>query len=710
MDQVCDEKRPECLACVRRGIKCSGYDRPIVFKDVSQKAAESSKKFEAARWAELKLADQEQTRRKPRQETEEKATTPVAGLSRDDDEPDDLSNAIEHVTTYSDGRDQPDWLDGFDCLQQPTFDMTFDFLQDDMTSSTPGGQGASLLGPGRAASDVPPSNDVLESCRLLVDPDLPSLVQATTTMGDNDKATSSYLTPVEEPPAFESQADLITSLTAEEPAISDLTSPSDSLPPRQAQRLATLFPEGVLESPLTTELPHSPEEALALFFQEQVAPRLPVDLEFSSLFSASRPFRAAALALSASSMQRLQGASTGSAVRLGDSHKNPWFYYRTALHELEQGLAQPRRDNNVGEIASTYLLLAYHDMEVDSPLGVRYYASLIDEMASRTELETFMTPGLFKAWRMLRCERKFLSVATRATTSSTDAWEPCSSYDNQLAIKDALINIWKFHSRYEMEASFTANVEASASKQAGQWLRATLNRECDHQQAEEGDFNEQSLDAEAVLGQCDSFDKKLDHWHCMLPERDLPVPKIGSFKDIITGPSFEPLVAYRLPDEDKAMNYVMYLLARMISSFLRSHFDQSCSAMVSETLGRTALGIVCGMNLQKRYFSMLRLHNLLLMIVLLGEGTTLSTIVLEHLIPRALGQSLPPPEKALWILLRTGVSLIAKERLRGKAIRLIISGSDGSHRPERMMQSHILAAFGDYNGRGHFREIYLVHP
>ncbi|UPK92802.1 hypothetical protein LCI18_003737 [Fusarium solani-melongenae] len=550
--------------------------------------------------------------------------------------------------------------------------MAFDFLETSMEPSTPGGQAASLLGSDRPAPDVSQSkaqSNLLESCHLPTDPDLPSPVQPTTTTGGDGAATSSYLTPVEEPSAFDSQAHLIEPLAGEDPAVDDFASLHDALPQQQVtQRLSTRFPGGgVLGPPLMAELPHSLEEVLALFFQEQVAPRIPVDLDLSFLFNASKSFRAAALALSASSMELLQRNSASSNIlRLGNSHETPCFYYKSALHELEQGLERAQRDN-VEEMASTYLLLAYHDMEVDSPLGVRYYASLIDELASGTNLEAFVSPGLFKAWRMLRCKRKFLSIATRATTALTDAWEPCSSYDHQLAIRDILVNVWKFHSRYAMEASFTACAEASASKQAAQWLQAALNRECDHQQAEQ-----------------------------------------GSFKDIVTGPSFDPVVAYRLQDEDKAINYVMYLLARMTSGFLRSHFDQSCSAMVSETLGRMALGIFCGMNFQKRYFSMLRPHNLLLMIVLLGEGTALSSIVLEHLIPRALAQPLPPSEKALWILVRTAVTLIAKQRLRGKAIRLFISGSDGSHRPERLAPSHVLAAFGDYNGRGHFREIFPV--
>ncbi|KAF7557925.1 hypothetical protein G7Z17_g297 [Cylindrodendrum hubeiense] len=474
------------------------------------------------------------------------------------------------------------------------------------------------------------------------------------------------------------------------------------------------------------------EDALVLNFEQNVLPLFPADLSFPRHFHENRCFHAAVLTLSASMLKAGRGdgiasmlkAGRGDGVSIGAPSKtgidtSNWVHYDTAVKDLNEQLKRSG-SHGLEQLASAALLLAYHDMEVGTPLGVRNHACGLDAIASRLDFSATVTPGLFKAWRMLRCDRKFLSLATRKTIAMVDAYDINRLPERQITIRELLVGIWKLHGRYSMEATFQAEKgrgdaqdkagdAPSPSEKAGQWLRSVLNRDCDRHQAQQRDFHEDTLTPDMLQQQCSYFARQLEQWHGELAHQDMPIVKDASDTDFIpNATSSEFLATYQLPSADKALDHILYLLSRMICNYLVSLFHDGARAPVSEGWGRLILGIICGMSLRRQRFTLFRLDMLLLMTVLLSEGTSLATIILDHVIPRVMEGHGSEPGFFTWSYLKRVLRLIVRERIRGRVIRVVIDDSTQDSEQRQAATRHTVVAFGDYNGKDHFRDVYSI--
>jgi hypothetical protein len=466
------------------------------------------------------------------------------------------------------------------------------------------------------------------------------------------------------------------------------------------------------------------ENALIRNFEQTVLPLFPADLSFPRHFHENRCFHAALLALSVGMIK----ANRGGLVPVGalsalDAGANNWLYYDSAVKDLNEQLKRPGR-HGLEQLASAALLLAYHDMEVGTPLGIRNHACGLDAIASRLDFSTVMTPGLFKAWRMLRCDRKFLSLATRRTIGVVDAYDMSSLMERQIAIRELLVGLWKLYGRYSMEATFqsdrgSGDVDddgkeetddaSSPSEKVGQWLRSVLNRDCDLHQAQQRDFHNDTLTPHMLQHQCSYFARQLEQWHAELADEELPIIKDSSDADFIPiATSAEPLATYRLPNKDKALDHILYLLSRMICNRMRSLFQQGASSHVSEAWGRLILGIICGMSLRRQRFTLFRLDMLLLMTALLSEGTRLASNIIDHVIPRVMESDGSEPGFFTWSYLKTVLQLVVHQRIHGRSIRLVIDDSIQDSEQREAATRHMVVAFGDYNGRGHFRDVFSI--
>ncbi|KAK7225210.1 hypothetical protein V2G26_013213 [Clonostachys chloroleuca] len=479
------------------------------------------------------------------------------------------------------------------------------------------------------------------------------------------------------------------------------------------------------------------EEALLMYFSQQVLPRTPVGVTFPQWFYKNRCFRAAVLALSSSflKLDRNRGNSSHDIAKeavhaYGRNDKINWLYYDTAVKTLNEQLESPHK-GDLEQLAAAALLLAYHDIEVGTPLGVRNHACGLDALASRMDFSTCSTPGLFKAWRMLRCDRKFSSLATRKTITAVDAYDISSVLDQQISIREVLIGLWKLHSRYFMEATFLSNsqmdssplppfsstdadeeesnIVPSPSERVSQWLQLVLNRDCDVHQAQQKDFYSDSLTQHMIKQQCTYFAKQLDQWYEGVAESDLPRVKIATDSDFVTSNSIsDVLVTYRLANESRALDHILYLLSRMICNYLRSVFNSGAVAPVSEAWAKVILGIICGMNFTRQNFTLFRVDMLLIITALLSEGTRVVMIILEHVIPYIKSIDEADPGFFTWSYLKTILHLMIQERLQGRTIRLIIDDSIQDSEQRHTAVRHRLVAFGDFSGQGQFRDVYSV--
>ncbi|KAH8663342.1 hypothetical protein BGZ61DRAFT_432079 [Ilyonectria robusta] len=697
----CDETRPECLACSQRGVKCSGYQRSITFKDVSELTAESSKKFEAARWSALQLED-ERRKQKPTHGATRRSTR----------SPRDESEGAIHVDTQQPYAatpvSPPMWsgLTGNDTdnsvLPWDLFEPSFQLLDDDGLQSALPNAEASFDNVEQVQHRQP---HPVQSSSPLVTRNSPKSNtlpggQLPIPLADSNSADK-LATPTNNDTMIMVEGNISTQIPNTWDEFLNIEGPLDGSSPSTQSSLGDPATDCQLSFPV--------EEALVRHFEAHVIPVVPVTLGFPSLFRDSSCFRAAVLALSAGNFKITQHNSADSQALSRKTEGNlDWKYYEAAVKKLNHELQKPgnRRDEHV---AGAALLLAYHEIEVGSPLGIRNHASGLDAIASKVDFSSSSTSALFKAWRMLRYDVKFQILGTRKSSLVTDLYEPCSFLDPQLAIRDILSSLWRLHSRHAMEATFNTQSQPgrpSASEMAGQWLRTVLNRQCDHRQFQQRDYHTESLTPEMMLDQCDNFTKRLDQWHRSLCDHDLPIANLGTDQDFVTGPSFETIVTYRFSDDRKAVDYIMYLISRMACNYIRSLFNPAILASVSEAWGKIIVGIVCGMEISRQRFTLLPVEALLHMTALLCESTNICTTIIDVLIPRVMRTGIFGPELVGWTYLKRGLELVVKERLRGRSIRLIMDGSDEHHKHMQVETTQVLVAFGDYNGKGHFRECY----
>ncbi|KAF6826302.1 hypothetical protein CPLU01_09758 [Colletotrichum plurivorum] len=662
----CDETRPECSACVRRGIKCSGYDRAVSFKDVTALAAESSRKFEAARWSALRLEDARRKRRRTDAVQEASVETP-GSLEDHAAEP----SASTHVPASSIAASLPSWqFSAADSFPGGPFVLPWALFD---TSTTPEAGLQLLEQPLSGVGAIGPE-----------------------AMSPSHREASG----IEATSPNESSPEVFSPTNWDEFLVTHNS-------PGTSSSSESLLGEPSTDLQLSIPL----EESLIHHFDKNVVPAIPVSLAFSNLFKQSSCFRAAVLALSASHLKLGERLPFDfHSLREICNNKSVWAYYDMAVKDLQKRL-RDSEDQSGEDLAGAALLLAYHELEAGTALGIRNHASGLDAIASKLDFAMSSVPEIFKAWRMLRYDVRFLMTPTRKSCNPVDKYDVPSLLDPELAIRDILSRVHNLYARHSMEASFVSVDDggSGASEKAARWICSVLGRKCDHRNFQRGDFNKENLTRETILHQCDIFSRRLDSWHSGLCSHDLPVANLGTSMDFISGPTFETLVTYSFPNQRKALDYVLYLICRMTINYLRSVFDASVSAAASDAWAKVILGIVCSMDIhQRQQFTVLRVDLALEFTATLCESSNFATTVLDYLIPKVVSAGLTAPEMLGWTKLKADLELWVREKSRGRALRVTMNDVEEDSEWWQLLGAHRIAAFGDYNGKGYFRDCYMV--
>lgn len=634
------------------------------FKDVTALAAESSRKFEAARWSALRLEDARRKRRRTSAVGEAPAESPASLTDHAAGQPTSANGPVASVAAPL-----PSWqAAAADCWSGGPFALPWALFD---TSTTPE---VGLLEPPLSGAGAFGTEAMSTSHNGT------NAVQATSSSEGSPEGSST---------------------TSWDEFLVTQNSPGTPSP------LESLLGEPSTDLQLSLPL----EESLIHHFDKNVVPAIPVSLAFSSLFKQSSCFRAAVLALSASHLKLGERLPFDfHSLRQICNNKSVWFYYDTAVKDLQDRIRN--QENQSGEdLAGAALLLAYHEFEAGTALGIRNHASGLDAIAAKLDFAAASVPEIFKAWRILRYDMRFMMTPTRKTCNPVDKYDVSSLLDPELAIRDILSRVHNLYARHSMEASFVSADDdgSSASEKAARWICSVLGRECDHRNFQRGDFNKENLTRETILHQCDIFTRRLDSWHGRLCPHDLPVANLGTSADFISGPSFETLVTYRFPNERKALDYVLYLICRMTINYLQSVFDATVSAAASDAWAKVILGIVCGMNVhQRQQFTVLRIDVALEFTAILCESSNFATTVLDYLIPKVMSAGLTAPELLGWTKVKADLELWVREKARGRALRFTMSDIEEDSEPWQLLGTHRVAAFGDYNGKGYFRDCYVV--
>ncbi|KAJ9149535.1 C6 zinc finger domain protein [Coniochaeta hoffmannii] len=676
----CDEGRPECQGCVKRGIKCSGYERTIAFKDVSSLAAESSRKFEAARWAALRAEDERLGRKRSR----------VGASSTESGD-----RVVETLSSDA-GSDHDGDRSSSSSTDPPSFRM----------SSSPRHSRRAPSSFARQASFFQQSNDQLPQ----IDPALYQSPPQFYQPPDNcDHSTSFDLGDTPESPEATHSSSLTTTTTLEPP-----------LPP------------------LILHMSPAKESALIAHFESHVLSNLPVPMTFDASYMVNSCFRHAILALSSVNQAYLQTVTpTGPDFLLPTARRSRSpigrEHYLCAVSELYRrlDLSDPvAREQH----AAAALMLAYYEIETGSPFASVRHAQGLEALLSKIDLlspqgcsssSTTTTttpasipsamPNIFKAWRMLRYDVRYMAAPYRLSSVHTDAHDAYAFLDPQLAIRDVYTHAWNLMGRLELEASFTPSpAKGSRSRQAAVWIRDVAGRVCDTRNVERADYHLDEVSDDEVLARCERFGRALDSWHDKLGVEDRPVLKVGSGKPFVTGESgssFEPIPVFGFGGGDRsAFEYIMYVTARLIVSYLLSVYGPRGRARPDETAAWANLlfGVVCGMRHRSMKFSYITPVENIAQAAMLCEGVAPVNALLEGVIPYVLDRGIPVAELAEWLYLKKALEIVRRERTKGKTIRGMLLSLDEDYEKGQFDTRFSFLAFGDYNGRGHFRDIYAM--
>lgn len=549
------------------------------------------------------------------------------------------------------------------------------------------------------------------------------------------------------------------------PSFDVVDTPADSPPTDAASLVAyTTTTNTSLDSPLPTLIIRdSParEAALIQHFETHVLSNLPVPMAFGRSYTDNSCFRHAILALSAINKSYLEtrtresnpSTTSSSSSSLSTSVSST----RTAktAARLQQRRSAVGREHYLAAVSSLYrrldlsdpssreqhaaaaLMLAYYEIETGSPFGSLRHARGLDALLSRLDLHSPTTttssssgggavpssmPEIFKAWRILRYDVRHISAPYRATSVLVDAHDAYASLDPRLAIRDVYTLAWNLVGRVEMEASFPAyspeKVGFSKSRQAATWIRDVAGRVCDRRNVERGDYHAEDITPEEVVSQCGRFSRGLDAWHAVLPAEGRPVVCAAGARPFVSGPGFEPFPILGFGGGDRvAVEYMMYVTARMIVSYLLSVFGDGQEGLsggggggAAETAAwaRVLLGVVCGMQHKHMMFSYVSPVSNVAQAVLLTEGAGMATAVLDGVIPHVLGQGIPTAELADWLYLKKGIEIVRRERVRGRSVRAFMLTLDEDYEKGHFDTECAFIVFGDYNGKGHFRDVYSI--
>ncbi|OBR02793.1 C6 zinc finger domain protein [Colletotrichum higginsianum IMI 349063] len=487
------------------------------------------------------------------------------------------------------------------------------------------------------------------------------------------------------------------------------------------------------------------EDSLLGTFERDVAPRIALQLlPFTDLFRASTGLRAAALALTTSYLRLCRTSdpeptSTGTRPGPAATGVHCHYYYFAVADLAHQVEMCPGPDAAADALVCAAILLVYRDIAVGSHRDVcghlrqlEALSAAVDDLASRCH------PALLRAWRLFSFDMRLCSLVTRKSVAGPPPPPPppqqmCAPWDSRLTIRDIFSSLWRLHGRAVIEASFSepggggggggggpaAARRQSASRRAVQWLCSVFGRRCDLRQWEQRDYHDETLSDDAIATQCRVFESRLDAWHRATARNDLPVPCLGAGAEGVVawgGGGFGAVVPYDIPDRGAAIDYSLYLISRMTCLHLQSRYQarrdpKHASALDSDVLARVALGILlkAGPAWPTAALGEPNVLTLLYMTALVSEGAAVATAVLEGVLPRfgRDGGDMPAVERDEMLYMERLMEVVVRERHRGRSVRFAIDSYDEDHRRDATCSARQrrIAVFGDFGGRGHFRDV-----
>lgn len=708
----CDETRPECLACVQRGVSCGGYQTRIRFKDVSDVTAEASKKVEAARWSALRAADSErsQANRRSGFGNHQQRLQPRQGESEGDGPLLTRSPILFEDGDVNEQHGEPHRQreTSIPALEElpPCLEAPIPIIPNDQINQRADGRSASEIDDGhegtiditawhRTPSPSPSRYDILNIVSMAdMDSDGPSwnpTIDAPTEPG-----------PSQQPAAALAWEDLLI-----------FPNPSRAPTPAPARRLIAAASSHIARVIPSTPSP-SEDELLAAFSRE-IAPRITMQLPYDTLCSVSSAFRAAALSLAAAHYAHAHTHSNGSKSPSDTSCHYYDFAVADLDHQISRQHPQPQACN---ALVGTVMLLIHRDFVVGSQIDIYARLRQLEAISNAIDVSEHCAPSLLKAWYMLAFDMRLRLLPTRKTTAVVGGLPPLHVYgqwDTQVTIRDIHSSLWRLHCRAVIESSCPESDDGiqpeahSASRRAVQWLCSVLGRRCDRRQWEQGDYHDKSLSVEAITAQVSMFESRLDVWHRSIAREDIPVPSLDACSgDVMAGPSYGAIVPYSASDRHKGMDYGVYLVSRMICLYLQSSYGPrgswSNNAVKIEAMARIVLGITLNMGP-----SVVSEHDALTMtymVAMLAEGAAIASAVLEALLPKwRKGMAGTTADRVAWLSIESLMRTIIRERHAGRSIRFIIDCVDEDERGLVEEADRRRVVFGDIGGRGYFRDV-----
>jgi hypothetical protein len=418
------------------------------------------------------------------------------------------------------------------------------------------------------------------------------------------------------------------------------------------------------------------EDILLQNFEIHLAPTIFGERTPLNMLQAGNSLRAAALALSVSHME-LGHDSITQSLRLSPS--DGLRYYDLAMRNTAHRLEQPGRHHDE-QLVGTALLLAYRDLIVGSIRDVQHHLRKLQSIMSNSKRMSAHAMALFKASRILQYDFRLTRNPTRKSTTAIDASELQGLLDPQLAIRDILARLTHLYGRYSMEASFRSDDggygDVGASSKAVQWIQQMLNRQCDFRQFQQRDYHDQDLTAEELQDQFDILSQRLDVWHHGLCDHDLPRPNLGTEEDFIVANPLGTIMTFRFASEHKAVDYLLYLLSRLICSRLQSILRSKRTNARGQAWGRVMLGVMASMDVDRQKISFHSIENLLFTMIEVSEGTDLPMAILHTFIPRFSSSCWNSQGAACWAFVRQTAELVIRERLCGKDIWSVLVARD----------------------------------
>lgn len=743
----CDEARPECQGCVRRGVKCSGYQKTLAFVDVSDQTAEVSRKNEAARWAARRQEDERKARGQPKESQSSMGDTADQFGSGASHSGNTTASKSSPVLSDTSGDNAAGWT--FPTTQLINF--AFPNESRSRTQSLPS-TGAPTPESSALFEDmsVSPADKVALNMAM-IKPEVDFDFLEPTLFGQCYEAAAcaqTMPTPYSPVHTFDKLVLEDHAFPAENedfPMLDDLSLSSWSLvniPSQPSARLRQPRPD-VMNDPLAACLLSSgPDSTLYSHFEQTVIKALPVPFRFRHRYVANDCFRMALLALSSANLMRLQSDSQKPFQAVYDEPVTR-TYYLSAVRELYAQLMLPDPPQREA-LAASALLLAYYEMSTGTPRGTMHHTKGVDAILARLHMNNDASLSeIYKAWRLLHYDSQAMTSSYRESSSAAHCdLDAQSMLDPQLAIREIYIKLLHLCKRYTMESCF-ADPEAlddpstasdpstpseSPSEKAARWVAAELNRPSDLRHCANGDYHRAARTRAEILAACEKAAAGLDRWHAALDYQALPHLKPvdsaaltapgGSSSSPAKSPDIQPVT---FADPRCALEYMMYAEARMTCNYLRSVFQpHRHAASITESWARLVLGVVAGLDVAALdVYSTISPVGAMWQAALLCEGVAVLDAMLAVFTRYMLGNGDAAGECAMpsvtvveyWRLMCAKFAVVREERLQGRALRMVTDAFDEDVEPGKggnWGKKHRFLAFGDLCGKGPFRKKFTI--